>query len=192
MSSNGEDGITLRLRRDNPIFSGQYPSRPHNATTKPNRKLLSFFLQAIVMAIVISLFFIFLGIAAIVLLHICLAGGALQRRRRRQSLSSDFAYENAEFGLGLSQEELRKLPSFNYSVAFERALNRDCAVCLEGLREGERCRVLPKCKHVFHANCVDAWLIRVAACPLCRATVEPGLRFGSEDCRKLREREQGL
>ncbi|XP_042484630.1 RING-H2 finger protein ATL56-like [Macadamia integrifolia] len=192
MSRDEEDGGNLRFRHDTPTFSGSYTSRPHQATTKPNTKLLSFFLKTLVMAFVISLFFIFLGIAAIVLLHICLAGGALQRRRRWRSLSSDFSDENSEFGLGLSQKELSKVPCFNYSVALERAVNGDCAVCLEGLREGEMCRILPRCKHVFHANCVDAWLIKVAACPLCRASVEPGLQFGSEDYRKLREREQGL
>ncbi|KAJ4958240.1 hypothetical protein NE237_025351 [Protea cynaroides] len=178
MSSDEEDGITLRIHHDNPVFTGRHTSRPHHASTKPNPKLLSFCLQALVMVFVISLFFIFLGIAALVLLHICLAGGALQRRPRRLSLASDFADENSQFGLGLSLEELRKLPCLDYGGAFERASNKDCAVCLEGLKEGERCRILPRCKHVFHANCVDAWLTKVAACPLCRAAVESGLRLG--------------
>ncbi|KAJ4954951.1 hypothetical protein NE237_011734 [Protea cynaroides] len=103
MSSDVEDGITIRLRRDNPTSTGGYTSLSHHASTKPNPNLLSFCLQTLVMAFVTSLFFIFLGIAAIVLLHICLAGGdgsTLQRPRRRSL--SDFADENAQFGLGFS------------------------------------------------------------------------------------------
>ncbi|KAJ4961529.1 hypothetical protein NE237_021439 [Protea cynaroides] len=80
--------------------------------------------------------------------------------------------------LGLSLEELRKLPCLDYDGEFNRTSNKDCVVCLEGLKEGERCRILPRCKHVFPANCVDAWLIKVAACSLCRAAVESGLRLG--------------
>ncbi|KAI3882622.1 hypothetical protein MKX03_007566 [Papaver bracteatum] len=34
------------------------------------------------------------------------------------------------------------------------------------LSSSESCRSLPRCKHVFHTNCVDSWLI-----PLCRQIV---------------------
>ncbi|RZC92843.1 hypothetical protein C5167_004031 [Papaver somniferum] len=49
--------------------------------------------------------------------------------------------------------------------------HQDCIVCLERLRKGESCRSLPRCNHVFHANCVDTWLIHVPSCPLCRQIV---------------------
>ena len=38
------------------------------------------------------------------------------------------------------------------------SLQAECAICLEGFVKGDRVRVLP-CKHVFHLNEVDAWLI---------------------------------
>ncbi|CAL4983815.1 unnamed protein product [Urochloa decumbens] len=46
-----------------------------------------------------------------------------------------------------------------------------CAVCLEAARSGERWRAMPACRHAFHAACVDRWLARKPACPLCRTAV---------------------
>ncbi|KAM7514242.1 hypothetical protein LguiA_003825 [Lonicera macranthoides] len=48
----------------------------------------------------------------------------------------------------------------------------ECTVCLEIYKEGEKCRVLPKCGHIFHAVCVDKWLRRNRGdCPLCRTVI---------------------
>ena len=50
------------------------------------------------------------------------------------------------------------------------------AICLCGFSAGERLR--SPCKHVFHAPCIDRWLIGGCAialvqptCPLCKAVV---------------------
>ena len=50
----------------------------------------------------------------------------------------------------------------------------ECAVCLSVYEEGEEVRKLPRCKHSFHALCIDMWLYSHSDCPLCRAPV--GLR----------------
>lgn len=47
----------------------------------------------------------------------------------------------------------------------------DCAVCLSELADGEKVRALPSCGHVFHVECVDAWLRSRTTCPVCRAEV---------------------
>ncbi|KAM7515511.1 hypothetical protein LguiA_005094 [Lonicera macranthoides] len=48
----------------------------------------------------------------------------------------------------------------------------ECTVCLEIYMEGEKCKVLPKCGHIFHAACVDTWLRRNRGDrPLCRTRV---------------------
>lgn len=44
----------------------------------------------------------------------------------------------------------------------------DCVFCLSRIDEGEEVREL-RCRHVFHRECLDAWLLRPrATCPLCR------------------------
>ncbi|CAN6624134.1 hypothetical protein TRVA0_009S02872 [Trichomonascus vanleenenianus] len=44
----------------------------------------------------------------------------------------------------------------------------DCPICFEGFKDGDILRVLP-CKHKFHAECVDPWLLNSSSlCPLCR------------------------
>eukprot|EP00257_Ricinus_communis_P023345 XP_015583295.1 RING-H2 finger protein ATL56 [Ricinus communis] len=129
---------------------------------KPNQKLLSIFLKVITMTAITTLFFLFLGVAAILLL---LATAALHHPSSSSSNSSN----------GLSLKDLKKLPQFRF---FSRKIMKpeseasfDCVICLEGLRQGQWCRKLAVCGHTFHRKCVDTWLVKVAACPICRTRV---------------------
>ncbi|XP_062219941.1 E3 ubiquitin-protein ligase ATL4-like [Phragmites australis] len=47
----------------------------------------------------------------------------------------------------------------------------DCAVCLSPFAPDVELRLLPACRHAFHAACVDAWLRTTPSCPLCRTAV---------------------
>lgn len=49
----------------------------------------------------------------------------------------------------------------------------ECAVCLNKFEPSEVLRLLPKCKHAFHVECVDTWLDAHSTCPLCRYRVDP-------------------
>ncbi|XP_057467092.1 RING-H2 finger protein ATL39-like [Actinidia eriantha] len=49
----------------------------------------------------------------------------------------------------------------------------ECPVCLSFFEEGEEVRQLPRCKHSFHAPCIDMWLYSHFDCPVCRSPVEP-------------------
>ncbi|CAM8985418.1 unnamed protein product [Rhodiola kirilowii] len=49
----------------------------------------------------------------------------------------------------------------------------ECSICLNELEEEEMGRVLPNCGHVFHASCVDMWLLSNSSCPVCRTEAEP-------------------
>ncbi len=48
----------------------------------------------------------------------------------------------------------------------------ECCICLEDLATNGDCKVkTPKCGHLFHENCINAWLKNKASCPQCRLTV---------------------
>ncbi|CAD5315474.1 RING-H2 finger protein ATL60 [Arabidopsis thaliana] len=47
----------------------------------------------------------------------------------------------------------------------------ECAVCLSDLVDGDKARVLPRCNHGFHVDCIDMWFQSHSTCPLCRNTV---------------------
>ncbi|XP_061357726.1 RING-H2 finger protein ATL1-like [Gastrolobium bilobum] len=49
----------------------------------------------------------------------------------------------------------------------------ECPVCLSVYEEGEEVRKLPRCKHSFHAICIDMWLYSHFDCPICRTPVGP-------------------
>ncbi|KVH94147.1 RING-H2 finger protein ATL73-like [Cynara cardunculus var. scolymus] len=47
----------------------------------------------------------------------------------------------------------------------------DCPICLGEFTEGEKMRMLPKCKHWFHVKCIDKWLLSHSSCPICRQLI---------------------
>ncbi|KAG8045669.1 hypothetical protein GUJ93_ZPchr0008g13458 [Zizania palustris] len=94
------------------------------------------------------------------------------RRRRRSRLGlaggSASAEEAPVADSGMRAAAIAALPAF----AHEGAPALDCSVCLGQVEAGEKVRRLPKCMHLFHADCVDAWLRAHSTCPMCRAAVE--------------------
>nr|CAD1817624.1 unnamed protein product [Ananas comosus var. bracteatus] len=61
-------------------------------------------------------------------------------------------------------------------VCCDNDSNGECSVCLSAFADGEDVRQMPRCKHLFHAACIDMWLFSHANCPLCRAPVYPVAR----------------
>ncbi|RWW32686.1 hypothetical protein GW17_00002626 [Ensete ventricosum] len=47
----------------------------------------------------------------------------------------------------------------------------ECAICLSQLTDGEVARLLPKCGHGFHLDCIDMWFCSHSTCPLCRRPI---------------------
>nr|XP_057926207.1 RING finger protein 215 isoform X2 [Doryrhamphus excisus] len=45
-----------------------------------------------------------------------------------------------------------------------------CAVCLEAFNNNQCLRVLP-CRHEYHRDCVDPWLLLRHTCPLCKRSI---------------------
>lgn len=52
----------------------------------------------------------------------------------------------------------------------------ECAVCLSEFGEEETLRLLPKCSHAFHPDCIDEWLATHTSCPVCRADLAEGVQ----------------
>ncbi|KAJ7533522.1 hypothetical protein O6H91_13G053600 [Diphasiastrum complanatum] len=69
---------------------------------------------------------------------------------------------------GLDHELIETLPLVAYSAASLTKNCTQCTVCLTEFQEGEKTRLLPKCNHAFHPECIDMWLFSHSTCPLCR------------------------
>ena len=47
-----------------------------------------------------------------------------------------------------------------------------CSICIDEFEDGETIRILPKCNHGFHFDCIKPWLTeRHRCCPLCKTDV---------------------
>ncbi|KAJ9190478.1 hypothetical protein P3X46_001676 [Hevea brasiliensis] len=87
---------------------------------------------------------------------------------------------------GLELSVLRSLPVVIFqSKNFTDGL--ECAVCLSEVAEGEKTRLLPKCNHGFHVDCIDMWFQSHSTCPLCRNSVAPLPECSSFDSDDLQE-----
>lgn len=73
---------------------------------------------------------------------------------------------------GLEKKVIETLPFFKFSSLKGSKQGLECTVCLSKFEDEETLRLLPKCKHAFHMNCIDKWLESHSTCPLCRYMVE--------------------
>ncbi|KAK1612132.1 hypothetical protein QYE76_035805 [Lolium multiflorum] len=87
------------------------------------------------------------------------AGGAAGAGERRNS--------------GVERAVVESLPVFRFGALRGQKAGLECAVCLGRFEPAEALRLLPKCRHGFHVECVDTWLDAHGTCPLCRARVDP-------------------
>ncbi|GAB2291507.1 RING-H2 finger protein atl13 [Dionaea muscipula] len=101
---------------------------------------------------------------------------------------------------GVDQSFIDTLPVFLYKAIIGLKDPFDCAVCLCEFEPEDKLRLLPKCSHAFHMDCIDTWLLSHSTCPLCRASLLPDfpsnhacspfvfvLESGSESSREIGE-----
>ncbi|XP_064965339.1 E3 ubiquitin-protein ligase ATL6-like [Musa acuminata AAA Group] len=85
---------------------------------------------------------------------------------------------------GLSPEVLETFPTLMYADVKGLKVGKgslECAVCLSEFDDDEELRLLPRCSHVFHTDCIGAWLASHVTCPVCRANLaEPTAVDGLE------------
>ncbi|CAL4971038.1 unnamed protein product [Urochloa decumbens] len=153
--------------------------RPGGPAPRPQgagARIVSVGVQAAVMAAAIAIFLLFAAASALLLLVLVVAARAFRHHRGSRYRVPSPGPPSSPLRAGLSPADLRRLPTFAFP-----SLPRDddgsapsspaCAVCLEAARGGERWRAMPSCRHAFHTACVDRWLARSPACPVCRAAV---------------------
>ncbi|XP_024362520.1 uncharacterized protein [Physcomitrium patens] len=74
---------------------------------------------------------------------------------------------------GVEQAFIDTLPVFTFGSIRGLKDSTDCAVCLTEFGDDDRLRLLPKCKHAFHLDCIDTWLLSNSTCPVCRRSLLP-------------------
>lgn len=73
--------------------------------------------------------------------------------------------------VGLQQSVIDSITVIKYKKREGLFEGSDCSVCLNEFQEHESLRLLPKCNHAFHIDCIDTWLRSHTNCPLCRAGI---------------------
>ncbi|XP_060217944.1 E3 ubiquitin-protein ligase ATL31-like [Lycium barbarum] len=77
---------------------------------------------------------------------------------------------------GLHASVIETFPILTYAEVKDHQIGKgalECAVCLNEFEDDETLRLIPKCDHVFHPDCIDAWLGSHDTCPVCRADLNP-------------------
>ncbi|KAF7817882.1 E3 ubiquitin-protein ligase ATL6 [Senna tora] len=77
---------------------------------------------------------------------------------------------------GLDPSLINTFPTLQYSEVKVHKIGKgalECAVCLCEFEDSETLRLIPKCDHVFHPDCIDEWLASHTTCPVCRANLVP-------------------
>ncbi|KAL4584499.1 hypothetical protein LXL04_009102 [Taraxacum kok-saghyz] len=119
-------------------------------------------------------------------------GSTTLRRRRR----GDFTAGHQEQQSGVTVLRRGLNPSFLKTIPvlpFDRKDFKDgleCAVCLSELDEGEKTRILPKCSHGFHVECIDMWFHSHSTCPICRSSVSDQIEISVEDLLEIRQTQE--
>ncbi|KAL2464666.1 RING-H2 finger protein ATL79 [Forsythia ovata] len=111
------------------------------------------------------------AIRYIIRMHCC------RRRRNSQQSSEDHpdvemagqktvpSSGTAELEVGIKTEV--------YSAGMKLAgAEAECTICLSEFADGEKIRVLEKCSHGFHLQCIQKWLAARTSCPTCRTSCD--------------------
>ncbi|CAL5434997.1 unnamed protein product [Camellia sinensis] len=166
--------LTTTVMEDNDITSSSYPSPSPPPSPPPSpaeeRSNMSSFKPniAVVVAVLTTVF----SITFLLLLYAkhCKGGrnGYYSASSRGRAPPS-----TARKNSGVDRTVIESLPIFRFGSLRGEKDGLECAVCLNRFESTEVLRLLPKCKHAFHVECVDTWLDAHSTCPLCRYRVDP-------------------
>ncbi|MCO5575047.1 hypothetical protein L7F22_028844 [Adiantum nelumboides] len=163
-----------------PLFLLSFLTMP-GTVSRHSRQLNESFREAqinpSIVVIIIILTIIFFLSGCLHLLIRCLV--MRSPRRNSNSIVTLTAYQGQLQQLfhlhdsGVEQAFIDTLPIFFYKSVTGLKEGADCAVCLCEFEGEDRLRLLPKCSHAFHMDCIDTWLLSHSTCPLCRRSLLP-------------------
>ncbi|KAE9598073.1 hypothetical protein Lal_00003885 [Lupinus albus] len=124
---------------------------------------------------IVAIIILFFVVVFCFMLHLYAKFNYRRRRRRFVFATGEEPPSHGALRKGLDPLILRSLPILVFqSEEFKDGL--ECAVCLSDVVEGEKVRLLPKCNHGFHVDCIDMWFQSHSNCPICRNPL------GSQSC----------
>ncbi|CAJ2641112.1 unnamed protein product [Trifolium pratense] len=130
-------------------------------------------------AIVISVFTVLFSVTFLLLLYIKHINNNNNTNAETINIESSSygggisSFSGGRKNSGVDRSVVESLPIFKFGSLTGQKDGLDCAVCLSKFESTEVLRLLPKCKHAFHVECVDTWLDAHSTCPLCRYRVDP-------------------
>ncbi|KAL4375532.1 hypothetical protein S245_018239 [Arachis hypogaea] len=113
--------------------------------------------------------FLFMGIITVYLRN-C-TGSHINNRNQTNQTSSECSCSCSQ---GITKELLNTFPILFYPTIKDLKIGKaslECAICLTDFKDYDTLRLLPKCDHVFHPQCIDSWLCSHVTCPVCRANL---------------------
>ncbi|KAL1536022.1 RING-type E3 ubiquitin transferase [Salvia divinorum] len=150
--------------------AGAQPPRDPTNENQYNYAKFSPSMAIIIVVLIAALFF--MGFFSIYIRHCTDSSGGSAGVRRVLSLRA----RRAAASRGLDAEVIETFPTFTYAEVKDHKIGKsalECAVCLNEFEDHETLRLIPKCDHVFHPECVDVWLESHVTCPVCRANLVP-------------------
>ncbi|MED6180243.1 hypothetical protein PIB30_008437 [Stylosanthes scabra] len=131
----------------------------------PNRKSEPFKPSTIIVVSIFAALFFFTFILLLYIKHCIRVNHENQSHQEGEPLHRNNS--------GIDPFVVEKLPMFRFGSLRGQKEGLDCAVCLNRFEITDVLRLLPKCNHAFHMDCVDKWLDEHSTCPLCRNRVDP-------------------
>uniref|UniRef100_A0A1J3GI66 RING-type E3 ubiquitin transferase n=1 Tax=Noccaea caerulescens TaxID=107243 RepID=A0A1J3GI66_NOCCA len=172
----GQHGSILRLLLFLLLFSGNVSGQATHGGSDMYGESSPFDpTMAILMIVLVSLFFA-LGFFSVYIRR-CLEGVmGVNNAHSVDAAGGNWLSLSRPQVRGLDALVIETFPTFRYSTVKTLRIGKEaleCPVCLNEFEDDETLRLIPKCCHVFHPGCIDAWLRSHATCPLCRANLVP-------------------
>lgn len=96
--------------------------------------------------------------------------------RRRFSINDDNTGSNTTSNnanrRGVNPSLVEQFPTVLYDEYVRKEDGLMCSICVMEFEDTEVLRLLPKCEHSFHNECIEEWLKIRKSCPICRSLVE--------------------